>query len=147
MTIHLDVQYAVQDSKLPSVNDFEQWAAAIPSDNVDVTACIRIVDEEEAKRLNKEFRNINKATNVLSFPADIPKEVGINFLGDVIICAPLVCKEAVAQDKNPNSHWAHLLIHGILHLQGYDHNNVEQAEEMENLEIKILEEIGIKNPY
>lgn len=147
MTIRLDVQFAVQDSNLPSANEFEQWAAAIPSNNLDMIACIRIVDEKEAKRLNKQYRNKNKATNVLSFPADIPKEVGINFLGDVVICAPIVCQEAIEQNKSPNSHYAHVLIHGILHLQGYDHNNAERAEEMEELEIKILEEFGINNPY
>ena len=147
MAIRLDVQFAVQYSNLPSANVFKKWAAAIPSNDMDMSVCIRIVDEKEAKRLNKEFRNKNKATNVLSFPADIPKEVGMNFLGDVVICAPIVYQEAKAQNKNPNSHWAHLLIHGILHLQGYDHNNAKQSEEMEELEVKILEEFGIENPY
>ncbi len=147
MTISVEVQFAVKHTMLPSLADFKKWAAAISSKDVDFTACIRIVGEGEANRLNKEYRNINKATNVLSFPASIPKEVGINILGDVVICAPVIYQEALEQNKEPYSHWAHMLIHGILHLQGYDHQNASQAEVMEALEIETLEKFEIKNPY
>ncbi|MBT8125104.1 MAG: rRNA maturation RNase YbeY, partial [Gammaproteobacteria bacterium] len=101
----------------------------------------------EAKALNKQYRHIDKATNVLSFPAEIPSEVGINFLGDIVICAPVVDHEVQQQNKASNAHWAHLLIHGILHLQGCDHENDQTADEMESLEIEILQKLNIPNPY
>lgn len=147
MTIQLDVQIAIQDSNLPTSSDLKTWAEEIPSSEIDANICLRVVDENEAKDLNNRFRKIDKATNVLSFPADIPKEVRLNYLGDVVICAPVVFQEAAAQGKDPSSHWAHLLVHGILHLQGYTHDDEKQAENMEALEIKILERLGIENPY
>jgi probable rRNA maturation factor len=105
------------------------------------------VDELEAKSLNKKYRNIDKATNVLSFPAEIPPQLGINFLGDIVICASVVDYEAQQQRKQSSTHWAHLLVHGLLHLQGYDHENKQAADEMESIEIKILQKLNIPNPY
>jgi len=99
------------------------------------------------RELNKRYRNIDKPTNVLSFGADIPEELGLNILGDVVICASVVFQEAVDQEKKLTSHWAHLLVHGILHLQGFGHENDSQAEIMEALEINILEQLGMGNPY
>lgn len=147
MAIQLDVQFAVEDTNIPTVSEFKFWAEKIPSSDIDSSVCLRIVGEDEARELNKRYCNIDKATNVLSFPADIPAELGLSFLGDVVICAPIVFREAQSQEKDLSSHWVHLLVHGILHLQGYDHNNEKHAEVMEALEIETLERLGIKNPY
>ncbi len=147
MAIQLDVQLVAEDANIPSVSEFKIWAEKIPSSDIDSSVCLRIVGEDEARDLNKRYRNIDEATNVLSFPAEIPIELGLNFLGDVVICAPIVFQEAQAQEKDLNSHWAHLLVHGILHLQGYVHDNDKQAKEMEALEIDTLERLGIENPY
>ncbi|MGI9227985.1 MAG: rRNA maturation RNase YbeY [Gammaproteobacteria bacterium] len=147
MTIQLDVQLAIDDKKIPAASSFKDWAKKIPSSDIKSSACLRVVDEKEAKQLNHRYRNINKATNVLSFPADIPSEVDLKFLGDVVICAPVVYQEAVEQNKDVVSHWAHLLVHGILHLQGYVHDDDKQAAIMEALEIETLQKLGIENPY
>jgi len=147
MAIQLDIQLAVQDANIPSVSEFKAWAQKIPSPEIDSSVCLRIVGENEVRELNKRYRNIDKPTNVLSFGADIPEELGLNILGDVVICASVVFQEAVDQEKKLTSHWAHLLVHGILHLQGFGHENDSQAEIMEALEINILEQLGMGNPY
>lgn len=147
MTIYLDVQTAVQATNLPSVSDFSKWAAAIPSGEERLTVCVRIVGEEEAKSLSNKYRSVNKATNVLSFPMELPKEIRMDLIGDVVICAPVVCNEAKIQNKNLKSHYAHMLIHGVLHLLGYDHENDNNAAKMENIEIETLKKFGINNPY
>jgi len=146
MTIHLDVQIVSKQTGIPDVTDFEYWANTVPS-STETNACLRVVDEPEAKALNNQYRHIDKATNVLSFPAEIPSQVGMNFLGDIVICAPVVDYEVQQQSKASNAHWAHLLIHGILHLQGYDHEDDQTADEMESLEIEILQRLNIPNPY
>ena len=146
MTIHLDVQIVSKQTGIPDVTDFEYWANTVPS-SVETSVCLRIVDETEAKALNNQYRNIDKATNVLSFPAEIPSQVGINFLGDIVICAPVVNYEVRQQSKALNAHWAHLLVHGILHLLGHDHEDDQTADEMEALEIEILNKLNIPNPY
>lgn len=147
MSIQLDIQFAINDEKIPAASKFESWADKIPSSDVESSVCLRIVGENEAKQLNNRFRNVDKATNVLSFPADVPSELGINMLGDVVICAPVVCREAQEQDKELDSHWAHLFIHGILHLQGYVHDDDKQASIMEAIEIETLQKLGIEDPY
>ena len=147
MTIHLDVQIATRDRSIPAESDFRKWAGAIRSQDTDASACLRIVDEEEARALNHRYRKVDKATNVLSFPASPPKETGLQFLGDVVICAPVVAEEATRQGKEVHAHWAHLLVHGILHLQGYVHEEDDEAREMEALEISILRQLGVQNPY
>ncbi len=147
MAIQLDVQLAAQDANIPSVSEFKAWAQKIPSPEIDSNVCLRIVGENEVRELNKRYRNIDKPTNVLSFGADIPEELGLNILGDVVICASIVFQEAVDQEKKLTSHWAHLLVHGILHLQGFGHENDSQAEIMEALEINILKQLGMGNPY
>lgn len=146
MTIHLDVQIVSDDEDIPGTKDFEKWVRAIPSE-IQTTACLRVVELSEAQALNNQYRNINKATNVLSFPAEIPSQIDINFLGDIVICAPIVKSEALNQNKNLSAHWAHLLTHGILHLQGYDHEDEQSANEMESLEVEILSTLNISNPY
>ena len=147
MTIHLDVQIATPDHGIPAESDFRKWAGGIESSDTDATACLRIVDKEEARALNHRYRKVDKATNVLSFPASLPEGVDLNFLGDVVICAPLVAEEATRQGKDEHAHWAHLLVHGILHLQGYAHDKDDEAEEMEALETAILGQLGVRNPY
>ena len=146
MTIHLDVQIVSNNSDIPKISDFENWAKAVPSSE-QTSACLRIVDEHEAKNLNKKYRHIDKATNVLSFPAEIPSELEIKFLGDIVICAPIVGREVQQNDKELSAHWAHLLVHGILHLLGHDHQVDHEADIMESLEIEILQKLNIQNPY
>jgi len=115
--------------------------------NLSPSITIRIVDVAEAKQLNETWRHGNGPTNVLSFPFDYPPGVDISLLGDIVICAPLVAKEATEQHKSHNAHWAHLVIHGTLHLLGYDHIEEPQAQIMENIEIRILHKLGYPNPY
>ena len=144
----MQVQYAVNQSAVPSEENFQTWSAAVPSnDNQRQEVFLRIVDEQEMTQLNTQYRKKACPTNVLSFPADLHEEVDIPFLGDVIICAPVVDKEASEQGKSTLSHWAHMTVHGILHLQGYDHMNDAEAAEMEQLEIQILRKLGFDNPY
>ena len=113
---------------------------------------IACVDEDESHKLNFEYREKDKPTNVLSFPSDIPEEMlsllDAEPLGDLVICIPVVLQEAAEQQKTPTDHFTHLLVHGILHLLGYDHETTEaDAEEMEALEIEILKKLGVANPY
>ncbi len=108
---------------------------------------IRIVDEEEGKDLNETWCKSKGATNVLSFPAGETSEFNPDFLGDIVICAPVLEKEATEQGKSIEAHWAHMVIHGTLHLLGYDHTEEEEAELMENIEIKLLCSLGYANPY
>jgi len=113
----------------------------------DAMLTIRLVGEEESRELNARYRGKDGATNVLSFPADLPKEIGIALLGDIVICAPLVAQEAKVQAKPVMSHWAHLTIHGVLHLLGHDHEQKQEAELMESIEIGLLQTLDIRNPY
>ncbi|ABL01916.1 protein of unknown function UPF0054 [Candidatus Ruthia magnifica str. Cm (Calyptogena magnifica)] len=108
---------------------------------------IRLVNETEIKNLNKVYRHQDKLTNVLSFQSDLPIEIDEAVLGDVVICTQVVLKESIEQHKSFNNHLTHMAIHGMLHLLGYDHIDTKDAQQMENLEIKILAKIGINNPY
>lgn len=146
MTIDLDVQIVSKNSNIPEVEDFENWARAVVSDE-ETSACLRVVDELEAQSLNKQYRKIDKATNVLSFPAEIPPQIDMKFLGDIVICAQVVEEEAQKQGKPSSAHWAHLLVHGLLHLQGYDHQDDSAANIMETLEVEVLRKLNISNPY
>ena len=132
---------------MPAESEFRRWAGEIQSSGGGDKACVRIVDRDEARSLNSRYRKIDEAANVLSFPASIPEELGMDFLGDVVICAPVVAEEAATQGKDVHSHWAHLLVHGILHLQGYAHDDDREAQKMEALEIGILHKLGVENPY
>ena len=115
----------------------------------DTEVVIRIVDEQESAQLNQQYRHISGPTNILSFPVEIPADVPLehDLLGDLVICAPVLQKEALSQNKSLHDHWAHIVIHGVLHLLGYDHIDEEDAAQMELREIKILEKFKIKNPY
>ena len=148
MAIRVDLQLAYHDEGTPSAAEIRTWAKAALKqlrDNSELS--VRIVDETESAALNKRWRNTGGPTNVLSFPAgDIPGPVP-GPLGDIVICAPVVAREAARQKKKLDAHWAHMVVHGCLHLLGYDHADQHDAEEMEGLEISILENLGFDNPY
>lgn len=148
MAIQVDLQYAYHDEHTPSATEIRAWArAAVKQFRNNSELTVRIVDEIESADLNKRWRNTEGPTNVLSFPAgDIPGPVP-KPLGDIVICAPVVAREAARQKKQPVAHWAHMVVHGSLHLLGYDHADRQGAEEMEGLEISILENLGFDNPY
>ena len=147
--LELDLQIASDASALPSEAQFRTWCAiALRQRTADSELTIRLVDEAEGRELNHTWRHKDYATNVLSFPADVPDELlDIPLLGDLVICVPVVEREAQEQAKASEAHWAHLVIHGCLHLLGYDHIEDEEAEEMEALERELLAELGHADPY
>ncbi len=147
--IELDLQLASDAVDLPTEADFRRWCElALRPRTADSELTIRLVDEAEARELNHTWRHKDYATNVLSFPADIPDGLlDIPLLGDLVICAPVVVREATEQGKALAAHWAHLVIHGCLHLLGYDHIEDVEAEEMEALERELLAELGHPDPY
>ena len=149
MTIELDLQIAVENSNdLPSEADFHQWlAAAVSLFQPQAEVTIRLVDEEESQQLNRDYRGKDKPTNVLSFPFEAPEGIEIDLLGDLIICRQVVEAEAAEQQKPLAAHWAHMVVHGSLHLLGYDHIDDDEAEEMESLETEIMQKLGFDDPY
>ena len=151
MAAQIDVQYAEQQAEQseepPSISQLQTWVDLALRDNAPAQVSIRIVNEDESQSLNNTYRGKDKPTNVLSFPMDVPEQLNIPMLGDLVICAPVVEREARQQHKTSTEHWAHMVIHGMLHLQGYDHVSDEQAAEMESLEIKLLQQLGFANPY
>jgi len=112
-----------------------------------VNLTIRIVGVAEIMAGNKQWRGRDKATNVLSFPAEFPPETGVNYLGDIMICADVLMRESEEQAKSLNDHWAHIVVHGVLHLQGFDHENTQDAVIMEKREREILATLGVADPY
>lgn len=148
MAIALDLQIVCINNELPSEKDFQLWVnTALLSYNKPFELTVRIVELEESQKLNHQYRDKNKPTNVLSFPFEIPDGIEMDLLGDLVICADVVKDEAQAQNKNLNDHWAHMIIHGCLHLLGFDHIDDNDALEMEALEIKLLSTINIDDPY
>ena len=147
--LELDLQVATQAADLPSEAQFRTWCeTALRQRTADSELTIRLVDEAEGLELNHTYRQRDYATNVLSFPADVPDGMlDIPLLGDLVICVPVLEREALEQEKSPEAHWAHLVIHGCLHLLGYDHIDDEEAEEMEALERELLAELGHPDPY
>ena len=144
----IDVQTVCDSKNLPCEQQFQQWVdAALSGFSEDTETVIRIVDEQESAELNERYRHKQGSTNILSFAADIPDYVAINLLGDLVVCAPVIAKEADEQGKSLHHHWAHIIIHGVLHLLGYDHIDAEEAEFMESKEIAILQTLAIANPY
>lgn len=155
MTVTIDVINDSTTTALPSAEQLQAWServmqhlAATPKP---VTVGLRIVDETDGAAINRDYRGRDYATNVLSFGSELP-EVVLHALdeiplGDLVICAPVVAREAQEQGKTLDAHWAHMLVHGLLHLQGFDHETDEQAETMEALEIRILAGLGFDNPY
>lgn len=152
--VHLDVSvtYAVPRHGVPSAVSFRKWVAAALKGRIrEADLAIRIVDGKEGRSLNRHFRGKDYATNVLSFPAELPKglpkELKLPLLGDLVICAPVVAREAREQHKPLVAHYAHLTVHGALHLLGWDHDNEADAVCMEQLEREILAGMGIEDPY
>ena len=147
-TVYVDVMVNSTSTQLPEQTDLEQWvAAAVAQHRDEAEVSVLIVDTEEGAELNEQWRGKQRPTNVLSFPSDLPAELNLPLLGDLIICAPVVEREAQEQSKALQAHWAHMMIHGTLHLLGYDHIIEAEAEEMEALETKILAELGYPDPY
>lgn len=148
MTIELELQIATDAQTLPHPAQFREWIGNTLDerfDNVELT--IRLVDVEEMTELNETYRKKHGPTNVLSFPAEMHHDLDYPVLGDVIICAPIVEQEANAGNIDLLAHWAHMVVHGTLHLLGYDHIRKAEAEEMEELETRIMTELGYPAPY
>ena len=147
MTIDLDVQLASACESIPAEQNFTLWVEAALAGQGSHQLTVRLVDAEESAGLNMQFRGRKGPTNVLSFPADLPAEVNIPLLGDIVICAPLVEREAEEQAKTLEAHWAHLVIHGVLHLLGMDHQQDNDARQMESRERELLAGLGYPDPY
>ena len=155
--IKVDIQIACENYNVPSKEDFETWIM-LSIRNIDFILerdfeiGIRVVNESESKRLNKQYRKINQSTNILSFFSSMDDNIRWSKtipkpLGDLVICAPVIEREAIEQGKELYAHWAHMIVHGMLHLVGFDHAVEHEAYEMESLEADILEELGFSNPY
>jgi len=153
--VEVELQWGIDTLALPTQQQCEEWVQVslvgdLATEANEVT--IRIVDAEESQTLNRDYRNIDKPTNVLSFEFEQPPGLidlgeALPYLGDLVICAEVVAQEAKQQNKSLEAHWAHMIVHGALHLQGYDHIEDDDAEEMESLEIEIMEGLGFDNPY
>ena len=148
-SIFVDLQIATENIEgLPTEEQIVQWATAVvqpEGDKVEMT--VRIVDEAESHKLNLTYRGKDRPTNVLSFPFECPDEVELPLLGDLVICRQVVEREAAEQEKPLMAHWAHMVVHGSLHLLGYDHIEDDEAEEMESLETQIMQGLGFDDPY
>ena len=151
IVLEVRVQRASSGPGTPPDRDLSDWAAAaLPGLEHAAELTVRLVDEEESRRLNAQYRQQDKATNVLAFPAGAIDGLPVDeprVLGDIVVCAAVVAAEASAQGKDPEAHWAHMLVHGALHLLGFEHETAAQAEEMESLERRLLEGLGIADPY
>ena len=150
--LDVSVSYALPRTGIPSAVSFRKWVAAALSGRIrEADLAIRLVDAKEGRALNRHYRGKDYATNVLSFPADLPEGlpegVRLPLLGDLVLCAPVVAREARDQGKPLAAHYAHLTVHGTLHLLGWDHGNDVEAEAMEQLEREILAGLGIDDPY
>ncbi|TGN40032.1 rRNA maturation RNase YbeY [Marinobacter confluentis] len=146
-SLTVDIQLATDDGGIPADDSFQTWAETAWLGDEESEVTIRIVDSAESAELNAQYRNKTGPTNVLSFPFEAPAGITVPLAGDLIICAPVVEKEAREQRKTPSEHWAHMVVHGMLHLQGYDHIEDDEAEAMEALEIRLLAQLGFCNPY
>ncbi|MEL4890186.1 rRNA maturation RNase YbeY [Xanthomonas protegens] len=150
--LDVGVSYALPRAGLPAAPSFRKWVAAALKGRIrEADLAIRLVDDREGRALNLHYRGKDYATNVLSFPAELPeglpKGVKLPLLGDLVICAPVVAREAAEQDKPLSAHYAHLTVHGVLHLLGWDHEDDKEAEAMEQLEREILADLGVSDPY
>lgn len=154
MKFIVELDNASSESWVPDKAAFEHWSArtleTLSKHDTDTELSIRLVDEEESAMLNSTYRNKTGPTNILSFPCDqsvVYPEDQARLLGDLAICAPVVTREASEQNKTLEAHWAHLTVHGILHLGGYDHETDDDAVVMESIEKRILSSMGYDNPY
>ena len=148
MILRLETQRVLKVQEVPSDAELRQWIEAALGERVDkAELVIRIVDEAESQTLNREYRGVDRPTNVLSFPSELPTEVESDLLGDLGISAPVVQREANEQGKPLQAHWAHMVIQGVRHLIGFEHETDRQAHEMETLERSLLEGLGFPDPY
>ncbi len=146
--LDVSVSYGLPRAGLPAAVSFRRWAAAAAQGRIKrADLAIRLVDAKEGRALNRHYRGKDYATNVLSFPVELPEGVVLPLLGDLVICAPVVAKEALEQGKPLAAHYAHLTVHGVLHLLGLDHEDDREAEAMEQLERDILATLGLPDPY
>jgi probable rRNA maturation factor len=145
---NIEIQAVFESAGQPDQQQIQLWVdTALDDYEQDTEIVVRIVDEQESAELNEQYRHKSGPTNILSFPVDLPEGIELDLLGDLVICAPVVEKEALEQDKLLAHHWAHIIVHGVLHLLGYDHIDDDEAELMENKEIAILNKLHINNPY
>jgi len=146
--VKINLQIITQEKNIPSESLFKSWVkAALQGKKQKMEVTIRLVDEPEITELNKKYRHKKSPTNVLAFSFQAPPGIKIPILGDIVICAPVANKEAIEQKKSSQAHWAHLTIHGVLHLLGYKHSTQKDTQKMEALEIRILKKLGFPNPY
>jgi len=144
----IDVECASADPAIPGAPSMRRWVrAALGAEHAAAELSVRIVDEAEMRELNDRYRHRDYATNVLSFRAELPAGVDVPLLGDIVICAPVVNREAAEQHKTSRAHWAHMLVHGTLHLLGHDHERAREAAAMEALEKRILSGLKFPDPY
>lgn len=148
MASTIGIQYAVELPDLPQRDALRRWArSALEAAGGAGSLAIRIVDEAESAAMNRRWRGKQGPTNVLSFAMALPPGVEAQELGDIVICGPVVAREAAQQDKPPAAHWAHMVVHGVLHLLGHDHKHEPDAQRMETLETEILGRLGFPDPY
>lgn len=146
--ITVDLQLVCDDKTVPEMADFQLWAeAALAAYQKPFELTIRLVNIDESRELNHQYRGKDKATNVLSFPFEVPEGIELDLLGDLVICVDVVKQEAIEQQKSLKAHWAHMTVHGCLHLLGFDHIEDDEADEMEALETKIITGLGFTAPY
>lgn len=148
MALDLTIQHASVIKDCPSQDQIQSWTTLALDQTYKTTEItIRIVDEKESADLNQRYRNKSGSTNVLSFPYEREEGENPKLIGDIVICAPVVTQEATEQGKDILSHWAHMVIHGTLHLMGYDHINEHEAETMESIELGLMKKLGFADPY
>ncbi len=151
MKLNLDLQNPTEESAIPEESKIHDWIVATLSflnwqaSSAEIT--VRVVGKQEIQLLNKTYRNKDKTTNILSFPFEAPEYIESDLLGDLVICHEVLVEETKQQNKVLQNHWTHMVIHGILHLLGFDHIEDSEANEMESIEIKLLEKFNIDNPY
>ena len=146
--LDVSISYGVPRAGVPAAISFRRWVGAALDGRIRrADLAIRLVDAKEGRAMNRHYRGKDYATNVLSFPAELPEGVQLPLLGDLVICAPVVAREAREQGKPLNDHYAHLTVHGALHLLGWDHEDEREAECMEALERGILAGLGVEDPY
>ena len=144
----IEIQTIFKSNGQPDQEQIQRWVdAALEDVNQETEIVVRIVDEQESAELNEQYRHKPGPTNILSFPVEVPEGIELNLLGDLVVCAPVLEKEALDQHKALTDHWAHIIVHGVLHLLGYDHIDDDETKLMENKEISILNKLNIKNPY
>ncbi|MEX1033208.1 MAG: rRNA maturation RNase YbeY [Cellvibrionaceae bacterium] len=152
MNLSVDIQVVSDGDDPPDPDSIRCWLRAVlerelPTEQGEVEVSVRLVDRDESQRLNRQYRHKNTPTNVLSFPSELPANLPFRHLGDIVACVPVIREEARQQRKSLNAHWAHMMVHGALHLLGYDHIEDSDAEIMEAREINILAQLDIADPY